>query len=143
VRIEIAPLGVLVKACRTAKFPSIRYKRASGLMVDQYGIDGSFGFGLPQGPSDNEWFSFRGGADNVIHPGQLIKISKLLQSGENKGIEGMTAYPNPRLFSPSGRAMLARWVFRPIEFEFEISAEGAPTVTGTRSIPEDSKEWQT
>src|SRR5258708_35258229 len=28
-----------------AKFPSVRYRRTSGLNVDQYGIDGSFGFG--------------------------------------------------------------------------------------------------
>jgi hypothetical protein len=68
----------------TAKFPGIRYMRRCGLMVDQYGIDGSFGFGLPRSPSDSEWESFRGGADNVIHPEQLIKIAKLRQNGGNR-----------------------------------------------------------
>ena len=110
----------------TAKFPGIRYKHNSGLTLDQYGIDGNYGFGLPQSPSETEWTSFRGGADNVIHPGQLIKISRLRQSGENKGTD---------LKWPDGSPRLTRWLFKPIEFDFEVSAEGMPIVARAKSIP--------
>lgn len=126
----------------TAKFPGLRYRRSCGLMVDQYGIDGSFGFGLPQSPSDSEWFSFRGGADNVIHPGPPLKIAKLRQRGENVGIVGMSANPRAGFLGPDGRPRLNRWIFRPIEFEFEISAEAISVIHGRKSIPESSTEWR-
>lgn len=124
----------------TAKFPGIRFKRTSGLIVDQYGIDGNYGFGLPQSPSEQAWESFRGGADHVIHPGQLIKIARLRQSGEDRGLEGLDV-SRTDLKWPDGSPRLARWLFKPIEIEFEISAEGMPIVAQTKSIPEASTEW--
>src|SRR5258708_4189001 len=59
-----------------AKFPSVRYRRTSGLNVDQYGIDGSFGFGIPLRPSESEWVAFRGGLDDVIFSELLWKNHK-------------------------------------------------------------------
>lgn len=117
----------------SAKFPGIRYRRASGLSVDQYGIDGNYGFGLPQSPTDLEWASFRGGAGDVIHPGQLTKIARLRQCGENKGI--VAKWPN-------GTPKFTRWLFKPIEVEFEISAEDMPIINQTKSIPTASKDWK-
>src|SRR5437868_4229826 len=48
-------LGLKNVGAGIAKFPSIRYRRASGLVVDDFGIDGNHGFGLPRHPSENEW----------------------------------------------------------------------------------------
>ena len=103
--------------CGTAKFPGVRYRPKCGLVVNQFGIDGNCGFGLPRRSSDNEWEVFRGGADHVIHPGETLKITKLLQRGADAGSQ--------RFFSA-------------INFQCEISAEGVPMVRAERSIPEGS-----
>jgi hypothetical protein len=106
--------------CGTAKFPSIRYKRACGLTVDHFGIDGCRGFGLPPSPSEKEWETFRGGSNHVIHPGETLKIAKLIQHGRNIG---------------------TKWVFDAVTFECEISAEGIPTITVEKELPGDTAPW--
>jgi hypothetical protein len=120
-----------------AKFPSIRYRRSSGLGVSRFGIDGSMGFGLPQCPSENEWATFRGGVDEVIYPGETRKITKLVQFGQNAG-----AYEQPQIagqpFRASGRS---QWVFTASKFQCEISCEGVPTMTVEEPVPEDSVIW--
>jgi hypothetical protein len=63
-------------------------------------------------------------------------------NGENKGIEGMNIYRG-NLHGADGHPRLARWVFRSIDFEFEISAEGIAVVSGKKLIPTNSKEWRT
>jgi hypothetical protein len=80
--VRLFVLGLRNVGCATAKFPNIRYRRASGLTVSHFGIDGSFGFGLPRSPSQNEWETFRGGADQVIHPEETLMIAKLVQQGQ-------------------------------------------------------------
>jgi hypothetical protein len=135
-------LGLRNAEGRTAKFPWIRFRRVPELSVDHNGIDGNGGFGLPLSPSEQEWITFRGGADDVIHPGQTVKITRLHQQGENKGIEGVDMTPRGGLWGPNG-PRIARWVYKPIEFEFEISAEGISIVSGVKSVPECSVEWHT
>ena len=130
-------LGLRNVGSGTAKFPSIRYRRASGLRVDQYGIDGSFGFGLPRSPSENEWETFRGGADQVIHPGETLKITKLIQQGDNRGTDGL---PLPKLLGSNGQS-LSQWVFSGVTFQCEISAEGIPSLTIERPVPGGSVTW--
>lgn len=121
--------------CGTAKFPSIRYRRKCGLTVDAFGIDGCYGFGLPRSPSENEWESFRGGADHAVHSGETLKIAKLLQHGRNTGA----------VLSPVSmgiqRPNTCRWVFDDTTFCCEISAEGIPTIKIDQEIPGDSVDW--
>ena len=119
-------LGLRNVGCGIAKFPSIRYRRACGLTVSTFGIDGSGGFGLSPRPSESELEAFRGGVDEVIYPGELRKITRLLQMGENKGIEGLPAANVT--FGPNGPSR-ARWVFKEATFSCEVSCEGIPTVT--------------
>lgn len=95
-------LGIKNVGSGTAKFPSIRYKRACGLTVDNFGIDGCHGFGLPQSPSDSQWETFRGGGDHVIHPNETINIAKLIQRGTDKGKDGL---PLPTGLEPTGRPL--------------------------------------
>jgi len=111
-------LGITNIGCGIAKFPSIRYRRASGLVVDHFGIDGCFGFGLPRTPSEKEWENFRASADQVIHPGETLKITKLLQRGQSKTIDS------------------SQWMFNAATFRCEISAEEIPTITAERDVPE-------
>jgi hypothetical protein len=129
-------LGLNNVGAGTVRFPSIRYKRASGLIVNDFGIDGNYGFGLPQSPSDNEWVSFRGGMDHVIHRKETLKIAKLFQRGDNRSINGISAAAYPNLFGPNGPTH-ARWVFKATTFQCEISAEGILVTAIERSIPEE------
>jgi hypothetical protein len=122
-------------ACGTAKFPGLRYRRACGLVVDRFGIDGNFGFGLPRSPSENEWETFRGGADQVIHPGETLKITKLYQSGNN--LDAATL----RQPFPIIRTVNTRWSFGSVTFKCEISAEGIAAVTVEKTIPEQTAVW--
>ena len=43
-------IGIENRGRGVAKFPSLRFKREVGVNVNQYGIDGAGGFGLPQRP---------------------------------------------------------------------------------------------
>jgi hypothetical protein len=130
-------LGLQNLGSGIAKFPSIRYKRASGLVVDHFGIDGNCGFGLPQRPSDNEWATFRGGVDDVIYPGEIRKITKLVQQGQNTGVD-----PRPRVelgqFGESGQT---QWVFKVVKFQCEVSCEGMVTMTVEKLVDEGSVAW--
>jgi len=121
----------------TAKFPSIRYKRASGLIVENYGIDGNGGFGIPRSPSDNQWEAFRGGVDHVIRPGETLEITKLFQRGSSKGTDSL---PLSRSFGPHGQS-LTHWIFSAVTFECEISAEGIPPLIVDQPVPADSVMW--
>ena len=130
-------LGLRNLGSGIARFPSIRYRRSCGLFVSQYGIDGNMGFGLPQGPSESEWATFRGGVNEVIYPEETRKITRLIQLGENTGLD-----PRPQIagrpFRPSGET---EWGFKACRFQCEISCEGAPTKAVEKALPEDSVVW--
>jgi hypothetical protein len=72
---------------------------------------------LPRSPTDRESFAFKGGADHVIHPGELVKLAKLHQNGVNQGLGGMSAMPRADLYEPEGSPRFTRWVFNPVGFE--------------------------
>ncbi len=109
-----------------AKFPSVRYRRECGLTVDNYGIDGNGGFGLPLRPSEKELVIFRGGLDDVIYPGELRKITFVWQQGEIKGTDsGQTGAP------------MTQWLFKSATLSCEISCEGTPTVEVEHCVPEE------
>jgi hypothetical protein len=130
-------LGLQNLGSGIAKFPNVRYRRASGLIVSHFGIDGNMGFGLPQRPSDNEWVIFGGGVDEVIYPGETRKITRLAQDGRDTGIDPR---PKPAL-GPFGASGQTLWSFSATNFQCEISCEGAPTKTVDKAIPEDSSVW--
>ena len=129
-------LGLKNAGSGIAKFPSIRYRRSSGLTVDNFGIDGSFGFGIPQSPSDGEWVTFRGGVDTVIHTESVLKITRLWQQGirRDRAQPALNAYGQR---CPT----TCPWDFSAINFQCEISCEGIPTVTVEKAIATHSIEW--
>ncbi len=82
-------LGLTNTGGGIAKFPGVMFKRSLGLEVDNYGIDGNVGFGIPRRPSESTWIIFGGGAGDVIYPGQTLMIAKLHQLGQNVGLQGI------------------------------------------------------
>lgn len=121
----------------TARFPRVSFRRSLGLSVDNFGIDGNSGFGLPQTPSDGESITFRGGVDNVIHAGETLKITKLWQNGEKQVANGRSEPNSLVRFAPRSTV----WVFKAISFQCEVSCEGIGTVAIERSVPADSVDW--
>jgi len=131
-------LGLRNDGRSLAKFPSVRYRRASGLICDitaTSGIDGCGNFGLPLRPSEPEWVVFRGGIDDVIYPQELRRITKLWQDGSNIGPDGN---PYPVFYQPK---KFTRWDFKTVSLECEISCEGASTSNIQRTIDALSINW--
>jgi len=118
-----------------AKFPSIRYRRDSQLIVDFFGIDGNHGFGLPQRPAQNEWVVFRGGVDDVIYPGEIREITKIGQHGKNTDAEFR---PPEAILKRPGRT---NYVFAATKLEYEITCEGMATASGSTSLGEEDCLW--
>jgi hypothetical protein len=133
-------LGLKNVGAAAAKFPSIRFNRSIGLGLDQFGIDGSYGTGLPSIPSQKEWIGFRGGNDHIIHGDETLMITKLWQPGENKGVDGISVREYPNILTRNGPTH-HRWVFKPIFFRCDISAEGIQTVTVEKEFSSDSVVW--
>jgi hypothetical protein len=71
-------LGLKNNGRGIARFPSVRLQTEQ-LIVDEYGVDGNGFFGLHRLPADAGWIAFGGGADDVIYPGTVLKITKLDQ----------------------------------------------------------------
>lgn len=92
------------------------------------------GFGIPKRASGPEWVNFRGGIDDVIYPGETLKITKLIQHGQRKT---GTIDVAPVSVNSSG-ASKDRWFFRSVKFSYDISCEGIPTLEGEEYIPEAS-----
>lgn len=78
----------------------------------------------------------------MIHPGRTLKITRLHQTREDRGLEGVDMTPRAGLWGLHG-PLICRWAFSPIELEFEISAEATSIISGKRMIEADSKEWPT
>jgi len=118
-----------------AKFPGIRFKRATNLKRDDFGIDGNGGFGLPPRASEPNWIVFRGGVDDLIYPGETRLIGKLTQLAVNRGDTGI---------APAGQPVFRylqaerNWACEAMSLEYEISAEGMATYSATHQVTEDS-----
>jgi len=133
-------LGLKNTGKAMAKFPGIRFDRALGLSVDPFGIDGNFGFGLPQSPSQQAVIGFRGGNDHVIHIDEGLTIGRLLQQGDNKGVEGIKVADYPNIHRPDGPTHHL-WEFKAINFRGEISAEGIAATVAQKEFPSESVVW--
>jgi hypothetical protein len=119
--VRLLILGIENRGRAVARFPSIQFRRSSGLLVDSFGIDGAQGFGLPQRSSDAEWIVFGGGADHVVHVGSLLTITRLMQ------------HPRPLAGQPqrAGRRLLH---FEEVTLNVQLAAEEFPTRWESRTI---------
>ncbi len=98
-----------------ARFPSIRFDPAS-FSLDDFGIDGNRGLGLPRIPTRNHHMIFAGGADHVVHPGTQLWIAKFRRSG-NRGKTYVTVGRNDEMDAH----------FPLVTLEVTVSAYGAPS----------------
>jgi hypothetical protein len=142
---NIAPSGYSVQPVRQfvlgltnigkgiAKFPAIMFKRSLGLHPDSFGIDGNTNVGIRQRPSESELIVFSGGVDDVIYPGQTVKITKLMQSGVNVGEKGLSP---DQLVYVNHRQIKFRYVYPEVVFKCEIACEGCQTISAEKLITE-------
>lgn len=120
-----------------AKFPGIRFKRSHAMRLDDYGIDGNMGFGIPLRPSEPEWIVFRGGVDDVIYPGETRLIGKLIQTAINKGDRGIPPKLAPGQFASGFTHAERLLVCEAIDLDYEISAEGTAVQRAFYPLPQD------
>jgi hypothetical protein len=114
-------LGIENSGRAVARFPSVRFKRA-GISVNNRGIDGNGGFGLPQRPTESELVVFGGGADHVIYPGTVLKIAKLDQRAKASD------------WNPA-RGGRQAFYFEEYTLTAEIAADGVPNTVDSKTIP--------
>jgi hypothetical protein len=121
-----------------AKFPGIRFKRSRSVRLDNFGIDGNTGFGLPPRPSEPEWIVFRGGVDDVIYPGETRLIGKLLQTAVHKGDRGIPPQVAHGQVAVGFMKAQRLFVCEAQDLEYEISTEGTAIQSSIDKLPEDS-----
>jgi len=115
-----------------AKFPSIRFQRACGLIPVMTGIDGNCSTGLPIHASEGEWIIFRGGIDSVIFPDEVLQITMLGQVGSTSGNSG------PVLRQDHWANRQIEWKFSKLEFSCEIACEGAIPIVARQTLEAES-----
>lgn len=120
-----------------AKFPGIRFKRSHALRLDDYGIDGNMGFGIPPRPSEPEWIVFRGGVDDVIYPGETRLIGKLIQTAIYKRDRGIPPKLGPGQVATGFTQAERLFVCEAIDIDYEISAEGTAIQSGVHALGQD------
>lgn len=118
-----------------AKFPGIRFKRSANLRRDDLGIDGNGGFGIPPRASEPDWIVFRGGVDDVIYPGEVRLIGKLIQLATNAGDRGI-APPDQPVYRYDIAERL--WVCEAMALAYEISSEGLAIMSGVHRLTKAS-----
>lgn len=111
----------------SARFPALRCLKESGL----YNYAGPYG----NQPSrwehfddQTEWFSYRGSANDVLHPGEKISVGSLFQTGKVIGKPTKDAY---------GREEPSRhFYFAAVSLETSVICEGMPEYTQFFHWPE-------
>lgn len=114
-------LGIENRGRAVAKFPIIRFK-GQGIIVSNDGIDGNGRFGLPRRPTEPGWVVFGGGADDVNHPGTLLKIAVLVQRANATGWVDVG----------SGHQEVA---FEEYILTAELSADEMSIITESKTVP--------
>jgi hypothetical protein len=116
-------IGIENRGRGAAKFPAIRFQMQNRVSLDNFGIDGNGGFGLPQHPAEPGYIMFGGGVDHVICPESVVKIAKLKQQ------------PTPTGWVSPNRG--AELIFEPYSLTAVISADDVSSSTSTKTIPAD------
>jgi hypothetical protein len=119
-------LGIRNEGLGIAKFPGLRFSQYFGIHPYKFGIDGNGSVGLNLRPSGPDWYFFRGGADDVIYPGELILITRMYRLGLEDGVH-VPAFGLPK----------KRWKFQAIEFQCDLFAEGMSPSKHTKTFSED------
>jgi len=122
---RLLTLGIENRGRAVAKFPTIRFLTGP-FAVDEFGIDGNHGFGLPRLPSEPQWIIFGAGSDQVIHPGTILKIARLEQRANKSEWQAVS----------SDRVA---FVFREFVLKVQLAADEFPNTADSKVIAE--KGW--
>jgi hypothetical protein len=100
-----------------ARFPAVRFERLSGVAIPANEL-----YVGPQSIwpvlGDQEWISFRGGANDVVYPGETLKLATLSQVGQRAD------RPGPQ-------------IFRAVTIVTEVVCDGMPAHRQSFGIEED------
>jgi len=118
--------GLVNSGLGIAKFPGIRFKDDIGLKTEIPGLNGLGGFGIPKRPSEDHWFAYRGGVDDVIYPGETRIIGYMYQY----------AVEVPSTFSHHTPHPGRQWIYNAVTFSCAIYCEGQATISVNHPVPE-------
>lgn len=62
-----------------ARYPYLKLIDLAGFQVNSHGISGNGQFGLPRHPNPTNYRNYKGGSDDVIHPGAPLDVTLLEQ----------------------------------------------------------------
>ncbi len=118
---RVMTVGLRNEGRGVAKFPSVRVLADQPLRVNEHSTDAFLG--LPRLRGDTAAIAFGGGVGYVVHPGTLLKITRLLQPG--RLTQWQPAGPQRKVF-----------VFEAIKITVEMFADDLQAKTETISLPE-------
>lgn len=72
-----ATIGLDNHGRAVARYPYLRLVDMAGFAVNTFGVSGNGHFGLPCHPNPTNYRNYRGGADDVVHPGAPLDIARL------------------------------------------------------------------
>jgi len=101
----------------SARFPALRCLKGGGLRHDP----GPYNTKAPTWrhfDDQLEWFSYRGSANDFLHPGEKIAVASLLQSGDPIDWQPSSNYGSGRL--------PRRMYFAPVNLQTSVICEGIP-----------------
>ena len=111
-----------------ARFPALRVTIGSSFFpaMNPYGIDAPIWSQL----TNEGWHSFRGGADNLIYPGESLAIAKLTQQGSRR-----IAPPQGVIGPYAHMALMQDWDFSEAKIRVQAVCDGTPLLTRDFAIP--------
>jgi hypothetical protein len=99
-----------------ARFPCVRFKKASGLSFDNNHFSSDNPIWAIN--TEGEWHSARAGANDVIYPGEVLKIASLVQDGNRESVDSPNAHD---AYGP-GR-VTSTWDYPATTLEAELFAD--------------------
>jgi len=76
-----------------ARFPAVRFQRQMGVGLPNQSLGPFPIWSLSQ--ADNEWISFRGGTNDVVYPGESLRIATIIQSGQR--VDNVSTFKFPEI----------------------------------------------
>lgn len=118
-------IGIRNSGRSIARFPSLRFETPPGINLAACGLSGNGDWGLPLRPtSEGRWVVFGGGADDVVYPGAQLTVARITHRSQMSGWTRIGTNTPGQLF-------------KEVQFNVEIAAEGVPYQSALLTLPED------
>lgn len=110
-----------------ARFPAVRVQRMSRISIPNNALRGPIPI-WPISEANEKWISVRGGANDVIYPGETLRIATLIQAGDRLDQQ-----------SPPNFMHTGHWRFHEIVIPTECVCDGMTSYAQSFTIP--TLEW--